>query len=276
MHPWLALDEELRARFIEEGRAANGVGHPGVVQVFDDDVTADGVPFLVMELLHGQTLGERWREAKRLMDSDEVARIVSGLLSVLAAAHDMGIAHCDVKPDNIFLTREGSVKLLDFGIARVRGLGPAAAIARGISGTPSYMSPEQASGRWSDVDAQSDVWAVGAVAFALLSGHAVHGTGTVQELVVRAATAEAPSVASAAPGVPPSMVRVIDRALEQDKNLRWPTARAMKVALDRACASFTPARPLRALKGRRPRGETKTGIGWSHEIGRNLHAARAG
>ena len=109
-------DQETVTRFLQEGYAANAVGHQGAVSVTDDDMTEDGVPFLVMELLDGQTLDARWQSAGGHMDLGEVLFVAEQLLDVLAAAHDKGIIHRDIKPENLFLTKTGVLKILDFGI----------------------------------------------------------------------------------------------------------------------------------------------------------------
>src|SRR6185295_5196647 len=119
LHPEFALDEGTRARFLREGYVANRVAHPGAVQVLDDDATEDGTVFLVMELLEGEAL--RTRAASRpggKLEIIEVLNIADQLLDVLAAAHARGIVHRDIKPDNLFWTRDGRLKVLDFGIAR--------------------------------------------------------------------------------------------------------------------------------------------------------------
>src|SRR5579859_4899448 len=119
LHLELSLDAELRERFLREGYAANKVEHPGAVRVIDDDCAEDGSVFLIMELLEGETLAMR---VKRIGKMSEASVLVMAdlLLEVLAAAHDKGIVHRDVKPENVFVTRDGGLKLLDFGVARVR------------------------------------------------------------------------------------------------------------------------------------------------------------
>jgi serine/threonine-protein kinase len=172
LHPELAIDAEVTARFLREGYVANAVDHPGTVKVIDDDLTEDGAPFLVMELLDGETLDARLTRKGRL-DVGEVLAIANQVLAVLEAAHERGVVHRDLKPENLFLTRQGELKILDFGIARLRELTPDGSSTRAGSllGTPAFMAPEQARGRWDDVDARTDIWAVGATIFSLLTGH---------------------------------------------------------------------------------------------------------
>jgi eukaryotic-like serine/threonine-protein kinase len=122
LHVELSLDPSIRARFQREGYLANTVGHPGAVRVLDDDVADDGSVFLVMELLEGETVLARWIRKGRTLPAEEVVSVTDQLLDVLAAAHARGTVHRDIKPENIFLTRDGLVKVLDFGIARVQEL----------------------------------------------------------------------------------------------------------------------------------------------------------
>jgi eukaryotic-like serine/threonine-protein kinase len=233
IHRELAVDADLRARFLREGYAANSVEHRGTVRILDDDTTEDGAVYLVMELLDGETLDARWERGGRKLGVREVAALISELLVVLAAAHAKGIVHRDIKPENLFLTKAGEVKVLDFGIARLREASPTRTRTGAVYGTPAFMPPEQALGRMREVDALSDVWAVGATAFTLLSGRFVHTGETAEEMLVHAATRPAPPLASVAAHVPPLVAEVIDRALAFDKADRWQSARAMQEALER-------------------------------------------
>jgi serine/threonine-protein kinase len=158
--------------------------------------------------------------------------IADQLLEVLVAAHANGIVHRDLKPANLFLTREGKLKVLDFGIARLRDAnGRHATLTGATLGTPAYMAPEQAFGKASELDAKADLWAVGATLFELISGQFVHDASSPQELLVRLATHPARPLVSVAPAVPVAVAQVIDRALSVDKRQRWPSAAAMRDAL---------------------------------------------
>ena len=150
----LAADPRMKARFLREGYLANRVDHESAVSVIDDGTTNDGIVFLVMELLDGVNLEKLSRETRR--DPSEVAYVIDGLLDVLAAAHANGIVHRDIKPGNVFLTTRGKVKLLDFGIARLREASSPMNQTRtgSVLGTPGFMAPEQARGRWTEVDAR--------------------------------------------------------------------------------------------------------------------------
>src|SRR5262249_52853066 len=143
-----------------------------------------------MELLEGEPLDQRAVANGGTLGPQEVLWLTHQLLEVLAVAHDRGVIHRDIKPENLFLTKKGVLKVLDFGVAcpfEPSPTEPSMTQAGFSMGTPAYMSPEQARGRWNLVDAQSDLWSVGATMFALLSGHHVHGDEqTLTELVAAA------------------------------------------------------------------------------------------
>jgi serine/threonine protein kinase len=236
LHAELARNADVNARFLREGYLANSVDHAGAVSVIDDDVGEDGSVFLVMELLEGETIERRWERKGRRLPIVEVLSIADRLLDVLASAHAKEIVHRDIKPENVFLTREGEIKVLDFGIARVRELSPRANATQGgtTMGTPPFMPPEQARGRWDEVDARTDLFAVGAMMFALVTGRFVHEADTVNEQLLSAMTRHAPKVASIVRGVHPAVADVIDRALAFKMEERWHDAHAMKSAIRRA------------------------------------------
>jgi hypothetical protein len=252
LHPELSLNEDIRGRFLREGYAANSVKHPGAVLVVDDDVAEDGAAFLVMELLDGAPCEDLWSACGGRLPLDAACCLVQELLDVLAAAHDKGIIHRDIKPPNLFVTRDGTLKVLDFGIARVRdSMTGSSAHQTGtgmLLGTPAFMAPEQALARASEIDARADIWAAGATLFTLLSGTTVHEAETAPHLLVKLATQPARSLAEAVPGVPPAIVAVVDRALAFDKAHRWPTALAMRDALAAASsATFGQLAPRAVL-----------------------------
>jgi serine/threonine-protein kinase len=233
LHPELSAKAEMKQRFIDEGYVANCVGHPGAVSVIDDDLTDDGHVFLIMDLLDGQTLDQQVAEEGWLLP-DRVLLIADAVLDILTAAHDKGIVHCDVKPDNIFVTRDGLTKLLDFGIAMVTTPGRIHAMqTRAPLGTPAFMPPEQARGGLEQLDGRTDVWALGATMFFLLTGRDVHPSDTADEELLAAMTKKAPSLGQIAPDLPPALVDLVDRALEFEREDRWPSAREMQTAVRR-------------------------------------------
>ena len=233
LHRQLAEDPALCERFKREGYFANSIGHPGIVRAIDDDVTEDGCPFLVMELLEGETIDERRRRKGGKLPLSWLLPVADSLLDILAAAHKHNVVHRDLKPDNVFVTKTGEVKVLDFGVARWND-GKSSSDMTGVGmvlGTPAYMPPEQALGRREDVDAQSDLWAVGATLFVALSGESVHVGGDAKAKLIATARTAARPIREAAPEVPRAVAQVIDRALAFHKQERWPDAAAMREAL---------------------------------------------
>jgi serine/threonine-protein kinase len=237
LHPELSMSADVRRRFLREGHAATAVQHPGAVVVLDDDVAEDGAAFLVMELLEGKVIEQLWEESGGRLPAKLVLAIARELCSVLDAAHHGGIVHRDIKPENLFLTRDGVLKVLDFGLAQLRTTAviakskPKTTITGMVFGTPAFMAPEQAEGRASRIDARTDVWAVGATMFTLLSGRIVHEGETAQRIVILTATKPPRSLAAVLPDADPSLVEVVDRALAFDQEQRWRSAAAMRAAI---------------------------------------------
>ncbi len=235
----MSYSKDAQSRFVREGYVANTVNHPGAVAVLDDDVSEDGSAFIVMELLDGVPV-DRLCETMPVQTACDIG---IQLLDVLVAAHDKGIIHRDIKPQNLFLQRDGTLKVLDFGIARMReGASRVDTTQSGVMiGTPAFMPPEQALGKTDEIDAQSDIWAAGATLFAMLSGKIVHEGDNGMMVTVRAATTPARSLATVAPATPASVVAIVDRALAFDKAARWPSATAMRDALSKARTSLGDA-----------------------------------
>jgi serine/threonine-protein kinase len=247
LHPDLSRDPELRGRFLREGYLANSVGHPGAVAVLDDDVADDGSVFVVMELLEGSSVDEVWAKYGKRVPLELVLSMGDALLDLLAAAHAKGVVHRDIKPANLFLTNDGHLRVLDFGIAQLHDGTPAFKTLTGSAlGTPGFMAPEQALGDSTRVDGQTDVFSVGATLFFLLSGHLVHEGDTTQRLLVSAATQKARRLSSLTHGVPSAVASVIDRALAFDKKDRFRTAQEMQSALRQASLEATD-KPIRSL-----------------------------
>jgi serine/threonine protein kinase len=238
LHPEVARHEELRARFAQEARAVHRIKHPGVIDVTDVGTTQDGCPFLVMELCQGSSLAD-------LLLRHEVSReqgldYVDQVLDVLALAHEAGIVHRDIKPDNLFVLPDGRIKVLDFGIARVRH-GTAAMVKTRTGtalGTPQYMPPEQIKGV--DVDHRADLFAVGAILWELLTGRDVHPSSSTQQLMLMMLTTPAEPLAKVASDVPEPLCRVVDRALAFESFDRYPDARTMQADLREARLGHAP------------------------------------
>ena len=231
------LSPESVGRFRQEALAAAELGHPNIVQVTDFQVNPGEPPFLVMEMLEGESL-QALLERERVLPQERAAFIAAQVLAALAAAHATRIVHRDIKPGNVFLTRTPAmgdlVKVLDFGIAKVvreADDGPLSAAGR-IVGTPAYMAPEQARG--SDVDARADLYSLGACMFEMLAGRRPfpeEGDAAVSARNAPVSARNAPPLASVAPRVDPRLAAMVDRALSPDRNARPASALEMLRAI---------------------------------------------
>jgi serine/threonine-protein kinase len=240
LHPTAAL----RERFLREGYAANKVEHSGAVKVLDDDVIDkgpdEGLAYLVMELLEGESLHDRSQRDPPLTERD-LLEVALGVLNVLDAAHKNGVVHRDLKPDNLFLVKNedrpdtNEIKVLDFGLARL--LEKQEQSWNGVAfGTPTYMSPEQAAGKVADIDGRTDIYALGAILFQLSSNQRIHDAAHTLGLVVRMATTPAPKLQTVAPETSDAFASVVDRALAFDRDLRYQTAAEMREDVRKALA----------------------------------------
>jgi serine/threonine protein kinase len=230
LHARFAHEKDVRERFLREARIANRVDHPARVAVLDDDVSDAGEPFLVMELLEGGTLNEVRKRGDGTISLEETLRIFEVVLHLLSKCHAVGIVHRDIKPGNIFITNDGSVKVLDFGVARMHDpTSTIEATRMGLAiGTPSYIAPEQALGLGAQVDARSDVFSVGACMYVALTGQRLNVARTEAESFVMASTQRAPSIANHAPDLPAEVVACVDRALAFEREKRFQDAAAMR------------------------------------------------
>lgn len=239
LHPEMTRRKDVRERFFREAYVANRIAHPGAVRVLSHG--HDSESYLVMELLEGEPLSVR---AQRLSDFTvrELLGYANEILDVLAAAHDKGVIHRDIKPDNVFVTNERHAKILDFGIARVLDDVPQAFKTRtGLAlGTVPYMAPEQALGRRGEVDGRSDLFALGALLFRILSGRRIHDEKSEAELLVAMATRPAPSLSDVAPNVPKHVSAVVDIALAFSRDARYPDARTMQADVQALLAGHRP------------------------------------
>lgn len=228
LHPDLATNPDLCQRFLREGYVANAVEHTGAATILDDDTAEDGAPFLVLELLKGVSLEQRLAQ-KGPLPPEEALYVADQVLDVLVAAHEKGISHGDIKPANVFLTSAGPIKLLDFGVARMRreALGVAPVEDEGPFGTSSFSAPEQARGE-APVDWRADIWSVGALLFTALTARSVHPGDSSAERRAAAASESAPGIKEVWPGLPPSVIELVDVALAFEKEKRHQTARLMQ------------------------------------------------
>ena len=227
LHPEVAASKELRDRFELEAHAVNRFSHPGAVAITDTDVAEDGCPFLVMELLEGEPLQDMLDREVRLQPAD-VLRFADELLDVLAAAHAHGIVHRDIKPDNLFVLKDGRLKVLDFGIARMKQGAPRTLHTRtGMAmGTITYMPPEQVRGE--QVDGRADLFAAAATMFRLLTGRRIHQADSHADMLVKMASLPAPPLASVVSDVSENICKVVDCGLSFRKEDRYPDALTMQ------------------------------------------------
>jgi len=242
LHGHLAKHDDVRTRFLREGYAANRVEHASVVKVLDDDVVVGGqdagMAYLVMELLVGESLESRSRRGLAVSER-EFLMVADVVLEVLDVAHRSGVVHRDIKPDNLFITRGGAgrerVKVLDFGLARLLEGQPLTVHGVAI-GTPPYMSPEQAAGRADEIDGRTDLFALAASGFRLITGRRIHEAGASVELVKTMGKLAAPRIRTVAPEVSEAFARVVDRALEFRREARYESAAAMRADVESALA----------------------------------------
>jgi serine/threonine-protein kinase len=249
-----AADAQRLARFEQEARAVGSLNHPNVVTVHDVGI-ADGQPYLVTELVDGDTLRGRIRRGP--LPAARACAIAADIARGLAAAHAAGIVHRDLKPENVMITRDGRVKILDFGLAKLLAIDAAAAAASAtalgtapliVMGTPGYMAPEQVRGL--AADGRVDLFALGAILYELLGGRrAFEGASSVEAL--HAVLNDDPRPLPAA-AVPPAVDRVVRRCLEKDPDARFQSARDLAFALDTIDADANaPTRAFRAVVGAR-------------------------
>lgn len=227
LHAEFARDPGIRERFLKEGYVANRIEHPGRVAILDDDVTEQDEPFLVMELLEGETVQQLWKRKARKVPLGEALWIASEMLDTLQCFHEQGIVHRDLKPANIFVTKDNVVKLLDFGVARVLD-GSGSTMAGTALGTPSFMAPEQAMGRIDEIDGRADVFSVGATLYAIIGGQRLHQARSDNEAFIFAATKPAASLARIAPELPPQVIALVDKALAFHAGGRFESAEQMR------------------------------------------------
>jgi eukaryotic-like serine/threonine-protein kinase len=241
----LADDKEIRTRFLREARIAAALNHPNVVDVYDLG-ERDGLPFIVMELVEGETLAGLLAREGRL----EPRRAVELALQACAGlehAHRAGMVHRDVKPGNLLLRRDGTVKIADFGIARLADSATRLTQVGTILGTAAYLAPEQADG--GKVSAATDVYGLGAVLYEALSGRPPYGADSLPELLARQRRGDLEPLE----GAPQELEAAVFRALALDPADRPPSAGAFARQLAGSAAELPTRRlepPTRRLPGR--------------------------
>ena len=242
-----ADSQEARKRFDNEAKAAATIQSKHAIQIYDHGVTAEGKPYIVMELLQGEPLDKRVERMGRLSLQD-TAKIIQQVSRGLARAHERGIVHRDLKPENIFLVRtpdddDEIAKVLDFGIAKLSNSPHSPGITSStktgaVLGTPFYMSPEQARGL-RNVDHRTDVWSLGVIAFKCVTGKLPFDGESVGDLLVKICTAPIPMPSQAVPGLPSSFDAWFQRALEREPERRFSSVSELADALG-AAAGMAP------------------------------------
>ena len=240
MHPHLAQDDAFVSRFIREAKAAAALSHPNIVAVQDQGWNQSGVPavFLVMELIEGSTLREYLNERGRFEIKDAM-NYLTPILSALAAAHAIGIVHRDVKPENILISKEGRIKIADFGLARGEIIGSTmTAESSVILGSVSYLSPEQV--QRGIADARSDVYAVGIVAFEMLTGEKPFIGDTPIQIAYMHVNQDIPPPRSKRRDIPQALDDLISRATNRDPDKRPRDAGEFLNSLEAIAADLDP------------------------------------
>jgi eukaryotic-like serine/threonine-protein kinase len=244
--PALMENEEAMIRFEREAELLASLRHPHVVDIIDWDVLPDGTPFMVLEFLHGAHVRVRLDRAP--MPWEAIARIGDQAMSALALAHRIGITHRDLKPENLFISIDDSgeerVKLLDFGVSKMRGLGRTTG-QHAMLGTPSYMSPEQAQGQTDLIGPSTDVWAMGTILYELATQRVAFTGETLVQTVVNITSGRPQPMSSYRPDTPAAFAELIDRAISPDPERRITTIEELRSGLK---ASLEPV----LMRGRVP------------------------
>jgi serine/threonine-protein kinase len=246
-----ATDANIVQRFVREARAASGIGHPNIVNINDFGTTSDGSLYLAMEFLDGMTLAEAMKSGA--IPYARALEIFIQIAGALEAAHAQGIVHRDLKPENIFLMREGGqhefVKVLDFGIAKVKNAAAKLTSTGLIFGTPHYLSPEQAAGQ--PVDHRSDIYSLGVIMYEVLAGQLPFAAESVMALMTKHMFEPAPSLREAGHAVPSALDAIVGRCLQKKPELRHASMRELDSDLRRVQLSPVseprPPAPLASL-----------------------------
>ncbi|HET8762921.1 MAG TPA: serine/threonine-protein kinase, partial [Gemmatimonadales bacterium] len=244
--PELAFQQDIRERFTREAQTAARLSHPHIVPIHTVG-EGQGLVYFVMGYVDGESVGSRLKRRGKLQ-ADEARRIMKETADALSAAHAVSVIHRDIKPDNILLEgTRGRVMVTDFGIAKALSSSSGATLTgAGVAiGTPSFMSPEQAAGE-REIDGRSDLYSLGIVTYQMLTGELPFQAPTVAGILMKQITEPAPDLRTHRRDVPEDLALAVSRCLEKDPENRWPTADALR----------------RALESRTVTGYEPTGLGW--------------
>jgi tRNA A-37 threonylcarbamoyl transferase component Bud32 len=247
--PELAFRSEIRSRFLREAETAASLNHPNIVDIYTVD-ELEGLVFFVMAYISGDNLAKRLHE-RGVLDVEETRRILREVADALAYAHERGVVHRDIKPDNIILDAEsGRSMVTDFGIARaVTEGGDSRLTATGMAlGTPAYMSPEQAAGE-RQIDGRSDLYSLGVVAYQMLCGEPPFTAASTPAMLVKHISERPTPVEQRRQEVPQDLARAVMMLLEKDPSHRFPSASALVAALDTGYVPTVQGRGLRVEGG---------------------------
>ena len=279
----LAANREALARFHREAEITSHLGHPHLVTVVDFGQAESGEPYLVMEYLEGEDLDHRLRRVGR-MPIEAVVHVVRQVASALSAAHGQGIVHRDLKPGNVFLLQipgePDFVKVLDFGISKMKAARTQLTSASAVMGTPNYMSPEQATGMLDEIDHRADQWALACIAWEMLLGRGPFVADDAAALLYQIINLDPHPLAPRVPGLPPAVESVLRRALSKRPADRFPSIREFSRAFETAAfgrpADATPAPVLvsaRAVSRRDHRVRREAGSEHTRAAARRPSAA---
>jgi serine/threonine-protein kinase len=249
--PELAFQKDIRERFTREAQTAAKLSHPHIVPIHTVG-EGQGLVYFVMGYVDGESVAARIRRRGKL-PLEEARRIMSEAADALSAAHALSIIHRDIKPDNILLEgSRGRVMVTDFGIAKALSSTSGATLTgAGVAiGTPAFMSPEQAAGE-REIDGRSDVYSLGVVSYQMLTGELPFNAPTVAGILMKQITEPAPDLRGRRPDVPEDLALAVSRCLEKDPENRWPSADALRRALEsRVVGGYRPTGTT--FKGQRP------------------------
>jgi len=250
-------DSKLIERFIREARSAASIQHSNVLPVHFIG-QEQGQYFIEMDYIEGGTLEDRLTAAPGSgMEPREAARIIRDVALALAAAQTKGIVHRDIKPSNVMLTKEGQVKVADFGLAKITGAATTSLTMSGmIVGTPLYMSPEQSEAR--ETDHRSDIYSLGVMFYQLLTGSPPYTAGTPVAILLQHVREPIPDLRQAAPGVPPALAAIVTRMMAKKPEERYQSCAEVARDID---AFLTPrARVAASPKAARPKKKPRAGL----------------
>ncbi len=240
LHSDRVSSKESLRRFALETQAVSALNHPNIMTIHEFDTTSEGTVFFVAEYVDGQTLN---RHVRANLDLDKALDIAMQVSSALSAAHEAGITHRDIKPENIMVRRDGYIKVLDFGLAKLirnQPMGsdsedPTRALQRTnpgtVMGTAAYMSPEQARGK--HVDARSDLWSLGVVLYEMLTGKRPFAGETQADLLVSVLEREPIPISRLVPELPPELEWLVAKALSKNVDGRYQTSKELRADLER-------------------------------------------